>query len=88
MKCQVVQQALSAYMDGQLAKPMRRRMSEHLAHCGDCFAISEQQVRIKISLGRLPVRVPPASAFNALPTSCLRLDSVTSTGNVGYSGET
>jgi len=61
MKCQVVQRALSAYMDGQLAEPLRRRMSEHLAHCGDCFAISEQQVRIRISLGGLPARVPPAS---------------------------
>lgn len=72
MKCQVVQQALSAYMDGQLAKPMRRRMSEHLAHCGDCFAISEQQVRIKISLGRLPVRVPPASLRSALLSMAAR----------------
>jgi hypothetical protein len=29
------------------------------------------------------VRVPPASAFSALPTNCLRLDSVTSTGEGG-----
>ena len=34
------------------------------------------------------VRVPPASARSALPTSCLRLDSVTSTEKVGYSGAT
>ena len=32
------------------------------------------------------VRVPPARAFSALPTNCRRLDSVTSTENVGYSG--
>jgi hypothetical protein len=72
MKCQFVQKALSAYMDGQLAEPVRRQMSEHLANCGDCFAISEQQVRIKISLGRLPARVPPASLRSALRSLAAR----------------
>lgn len=72
MKCQFVQKALSAYMDGQLAEPVRRRMSEHLAYCGDCFAISEQQVRIKVSLGRLPARVPPVSLRSALGSLAAR----------------
>jgi hypothetical protein len=72
MNCQLVQQALSAYMDGQLAEPVRRRMLEHLTHCADCFAISEQQVRIKVSLGMLPARVPPASLRSALRSLAAR----------------
>lgn len=72
MKCQLVRQALSAYMDGQLAAPVRRRMIEHLAHCADCAAISEQQVRIKVSLGMLPARVPPAGLRSALRSLAAR----------------
>ncbi len=59
-------------MDGQLAKPVRRQVLEHLAHCADCFAISEQQVRIKTSLGMLPARVPPASLQFALRSMAAR----------------
>jgi hypothetical protein len=66
MNCQFVQQALSAYMDGQLTEPVRRQLSEHLAHCRECLAISEQHARIKVSLGMLPARVPPAGLQLAL----------------------
>ena len=60
MNCQSVQRALSAYMDGQLEEPVRRRICAHLAQCRNCFEISDQQARIKVSLGMLPARVPPA----------------------------
>ncbi len=60
MNCQSVQRALSAYMDGQLDEPVRGEVCQHLERCRSCFAVSEQQVRIKVSLGMLPARVPPA----------------------------
>jgi hypothetical protein len=47
-------------MDGQLEEPVRRRIWAHLAQCRNCFEISDQQARIKVSLGMLPARVPPA----------------------------
>ncbi|MCL5742425.1 MAG: zf-HC2 domain-containing protein [Acidobacteria bacterium] len=66
MNCHFVQQAISAYMDGQLAEPVRRRLSEHLSSCRPCSEMSEQYARVKVSLGRLPARVPPAGLRLAL----------------------
>jgi len=61
MNCHWIRRALPAYLDGQLDEPEQERVREHLAHCRECSNVSEQQVRIRASLGMLPTLVPPAS---------------------------
>lgn len=58
MNCQVVQNSLSAHLDGCTAGEERQRISLHLARCEDCTRHAEQLRQVSRALRQLPRAVP------------------------------
>jgi len=45
-ECELIQESLSAYQDGELAQEKLRALHEHLSTCGDCQTLIEDYTKI------------------------------------------
>jgi hypothetical protein len=66
MNCRQVQGLLSAYSDDRLPERERRDVAAHLDGCRRCALASQQLVRTRETLRRLPVLSPPAGLTTSL----------------------
>ena len=71
MKCDEVQENLSAWLDGEIPEELRPRLAEHLAACPACRAELVALERLDAALGRLeapgPRRDLAAAVLRQLP---------------------
>jgi anti-sigma factor RsiW len=58
MKCNEVQEHLSAWLDGEVPEGLRQRLADHVAGCPACQAELEVLERLDAALGGLEVPVP------------------------------
>jgi hypothetical protein len=66
MQCAEVRPYLSAFVDNELAEPLRTRVARHVAGCDDCAARAEQYRAIDVLLARAPQTAPSAEVFHAV----------------------
>ena len=66
MNCQIVQQLLSAHLDGWLTEEERRHVLLHLARCQECAITAAQLRRTRAAVRALPIRTPPAELTSVL----------------------
>jgi hypothetical protein len=59
MNCKNVQRAISVLVDGALPASEEREISLHLSGCRECAQLRDQLLRLRTTLRKLPVRVPP-----------------------------
>jgi anti-sigma factor RsiW len=62
MKCNEVQEHLSAWLDGEVPEGLHQRLADHLAGCPACRAELEILERLDAALGGLEVPVPQGLA--------------------------
>jgi len=62
MKCNEVQEHLSAWLDGEVPEGLRQRLADHVAGCPACQAELEVLERLDASLAGLEVPVPQGLA--------------------------
>jgi anti-sigma factor RsiW len=58
MKCNEVQENLSAWMDGEVPEELHQQLADHVAGCPACQAELEVLKRLDAALGGLEVPVP------------------------------
>lgn len=62
MECQVAQEILQFYVDGELDEDDRRELEDHLAQCGTCRTRADYERRFKAAIrARVPLEPAPAS---------------------------
>jgi negative regulator of sigma E activity len=66
MSCAEVRPYLSAYVDGELAEPLRAQVARHLAGCAECAARAESYHATDALLARLPATAPAPEVFHAV----------------------
>ncbi len=66
MNCTIVQNSLSAHLDGCLSKEERERIALHVARCGGCQSRLEELKRVRAAVRSLPVGAVPAKVTTAL----------------------
>ena len=65
MSCAEVRPYLSAYVDGELAEPLRAQVARHLAGCAECAARAESYQATDALLESAPGVAPSAQAQEA-----------------------
>ncbi|MDQ6662841.1 MAG: zf-HC2 domain-containing protein [Acidobacteriota bacterium] len=60
MSCQNVQNSLSAFLDGEIDREERERVSVHLAQCRECNSYSQELHSVRAMVRELPVPRCPA----------------------------
>ncbi len=66
LRCAAVRPYLSAYVDGELAEPLRSRVARHVAGCAECAARAESYRATDALLARLPGTAPAPEVFHAV----------------------
>ena len=66
MSCAEVRPYLSAYVDGELAEPLRAQVARHLAGCAECAARAESYHATDALLASLPATMPAPEVFHAV----------------------
>ena len=66
MSCAEVRPYLSAYVDGELAEPLRAQVARHLAGCAECAARAESYHATDALLASLPATTPAPEVFHAV----------------------
>lgn len=66
MRCADVRPYLSAYVDGELAEPLRSQVARHVAGCAECAARAESYRATDALLARLPTTAPAPEVFHAV----------------------
>jgi Putative zinc-finger len=66
MSCAEARPYLSAYVDGELAEPVRSRVARHLAGCAECAARAESYRATDALLASLPETAPAPEVFHAV----------------------
>src|SRR5690348_6207183 len=66
MSCAEVRPYLSAYVDGELAEPLRSQIARHLAGCAECAARIEAYHSTDALLASLPGTAPSPEVFHAV----------------------
>jgi negative regulator of sigma E activity len=66
MSCAEVRPYLSAYVDGELAEPLRAQVARHLAGCAECAARAESYHATDALLASLPATTPAPDVFHAV----------------------
>jgi anti-sigma factor RsiW len=66
MSCAEVRPYLSAYVDGELAEPLRAQVARHLAGCAECAARAESYQATDALLASLPATTPAPEVFHAV----------------------
>jgi len=66
MNCAIVQNSLSAHLDGCLPKEERERVSLHVARCSGCRSRLEELARVRAAVRSLPAEPVPAKVTTAL----------------------
>jgi Putative zinc-finger len=59
MKCSIVKQRVSAYLDDDVSAEERRLLKHHMNACRDCALESERYSQLREKLRTLPGRTPP-----------------------------
>lgn len=58
MSCQDFQQAIGAYLDGELPSEDVRRIEAHLHQCSDCLRATDELYKLTIAVARERAKVP------------------------------
>ncbi|MGI8991720.1 MAG: anti-sigma factor family protein [Bryobacteraceae bacterium] len=66
MSCENVQKSLSAFLDGEIDREERERVSFHLAGCRDCTSYSQELDSVRALMLELPVLQCPPRLQTAL----------------------
>jgi hypothetical protein len=66
MRCADVRPYLSAFVDGELAEPLRSQMARHLAGCAECAARAASYRATDALLARLPGSAPSPEVYHAV----------------------
>lgn len=66
MRCATAGPYLSAYVDGELAEPLRTQVERHIAACGACAAKVARYAAIDQKLGQLPPSAPKPGTLDAI----------------------
>ena len=66
MSCAEVRPYLSAYVDGELAEPLRSQVARHLVGCAECAARAEGYRATDALLASLPATTPAPEVFHAV----------------------
>ncbi|HEY7094431.1 MAG TPA: zf-HC2 domain-containing protein [Ktedonobacterales bacterium] len=66
MSCAEVRPYLSAYVDGELAEPLRAQIARHLAGCAECAARAASYHATDALLASLPATTPAPEVFHAV----------------------
>jgi anti-sigma factor RsiW len=66
MSCAEVRPYLSAYVDGELAEPLRAQVARHLVGCAECAARAESYHATDALLASLPATAPAPEVFHAV----------------------
>jgi hypothetical protein len=66
MSCAEVRPYLSAYVDGELAEPLRSQVARHISSCAECSARAESYHANDALLASLPATMPAPEVFHAV----------------------
>jgi hypothetical protein len=66
MSCAEVRPYLSAYVDGELAEPLRSQVARHLVGCAECAARAEGYRATDALMASLPATTPAPEVFHAV----------------------
>jgi hypothetical protein len=72
MRCADVAPYLSAFADGELAEPLRSRVTAHLTTCEACSRQVERYASIDAALARLPRTAPAAEVYERVSAAVAR----------------
>jgi hypothetical protein len=66
MSCAEARPYLSAYVDGELAEPLRAQVARHISGCAECAARAESYYATDALLAGLPATMPAPEVFHAV----------------------
>jgi predicted anti-sigma-YlaC factor YlaD len=65
-QCEIIQEKLSAYLDGELTQQDRQRVGAHLQQCERCRGVLEDFARMRADIREIPFPEPPTDAWSKM----------------------